>query len=102
MILSLTTAENNPLVEAKRKNLQGTTAPKDIIYDYNNFPLLNTSNQNRSSSNSYHLHNQAFNVPLYNRFLALNTFSSSEDTSGSSPAYSPPSNGFYINKPLFS
>jgi len=44
MILSLAAAENIPFVEAKQKILQGTTAPKDIVYVYNNFPLLNTSN----------------------------------------------------------
>jgi len=101
MILSLATAENIPFVKAKRKILQGTTAPKDIVYDnYNNFPLLNTSNQNRSSSNSYHSHNQTFNIPLYNRFSALNMFNSFEDTSGNSPVYSPLSNDFHINNKL--
>jgi len=103
MVLSLAATENIPLVEAKRKILQGTTAPKDMVYDYNNFPLLNISNQNRSSNNNYHSHNQAFNIPQFNRFSAFNLLNNSEDPSGSSPAHSPPSNNFYINnKPLFS
>jgi len=52
MILSLAASENILLIEAKRKVLQSTTVPKDIVYDYNNFPLLNTSKSAHSSNNS--------------------------------------------------
>jgi len=103
MILSLAASENIPLIEAKRKVLQGTTVPKNIVYDYNNFPLLNTNKSNSSNNNSYHSHNQTFNIPQYNRFSVLNTFNNSDDTPGSSSTYSPSSNGFYGNSnPLFS
>jgi len=34
MIITLADSENIPLIEVKRKILQGTTVPKDIVYDY--------------------------------------------------------------------
>jgi len=102
MILSLAALENIPLIEAKQKIIQGTTVPKDIVYDYNNFPLLSTSKSNNGSSNSYQSHNQTSNIPQYNRFSILNTFNNSEDMPESSFAYSPSSNAFYRNnKPSF-
>jgi len=102
MILSLAASENIPLIEAKRKILQGTTVPKDIVYDYNNFPFLNTSKSNNSNNNSYHSQNQTSNIPQYNRFSVLNTFNNSEDMPESSSAFNPSSNSFYRNnKPYF-
>jgi len=68
MILSLAASENIPLIEAKRKIIQSTTAPKDMTYDFNNFPLLNSSKSNNSNINSYHSHNLIFNTLSYNRF----------------------------------
>jgi len=101
MILSLAAASHSS--KPSEKSFKVPLLPKTLSIYYNNFPLLNTSNQNRNSSNSYHSHNQTFNIPLHNRFSSLNTFNSFEDTFRSSPVYSPPFNGFYINnKPLFS
>jgi len=58
MILSLAASENIPLVEAKHKILQNTTVPKDMMYDYTNFPLFNLSRDAHDSSNSYNSHNR--------------------------------------------
>jgi len=89
MILSLAASENIPLIEAKRKILQSTTNPRDIMYDYNNFPLLNStrsshnSNNNNSTPQSSQIHTP--NDPQYNRFSILDTLSCSPNTSENSP-----------------
>jgi len=108
MILSLAASENIPLIEAKRKILQNTTTPKDIVYDYNNFPLLNSNktfkDSNHNNSNLQYLQNHSPNIPQYNRFSVLNTLGYSDDT----PEYSPSSSVLPLygsprsNKPTFS
>jgi len=89
MILSLAASENIPLIEAKRKILQSTTYPRDIRYDYNNFPLLNSTksphNNNNNNSTPHNLQIHTPNVPQYNRFSILDTISSSPNSSENSP-----------------
>jgi len=89
MILSLAASENISLIEAKRKVLQSTTNPKDIIYDYNNFPLLN-STKSSYNSNNYNSSPQSPrtyppNVPHYNRFSILDILSNSPKSLENSP-----------------
>jgi len=98
MILSLAASENIPLIEAKRKVLQSTTSPRDIMYDYNNFPLLN-STKSSYNSNNYNTSPQSSriyspNVPHYNRFFILDTLSSSPKSLENSP---PPFNSLFHN-----
>jgi len=57
---------------------------------------------NYSNNNSYHSHNQTFNISQYNRFSVLNTSDNSEDMPESSFAFNPSFNGSYRNnKSLF-
>jgi len=74
MILSLAASENIPLIEAKRKIIQGTTVPKDMTFDFNNFPLLNSSKTNNNRSD-----NQTSNILSYNRFSVLNSSNNIEN-----------------------
>jgi len=89
MVLSLAASENIPLIEAKRKILQSTTNPRDITYDYVNFPMLNSprSSHNNNFNNSSPQCSQIFspNVPQYNRFSILDTLNNSPNTSENSP-----------------
>jgi len=93
MILSLAASENIPLIEAKRKILQSTVIPRDITYDYSNFPLLNsnkfTYNSNFNNNNNPNLQNSQQhytpNVPQYNRFSMLDTLGHSTGMSENSP-----------------
>jgi len=92
MILSLAASENIPLIEAKRKILQSTTYPRDIRYDYNNFPLLNSSKSSHNSNNNSPPHNllsHTPNVPQHNRFSVLDTINCSSNSSeNSAPSFS--------------
>jgi len=102
MILSLAASENIPLVEARRKILQDTTAPKDIVFDYN-FPLLNTSKTNNDNNSSYYSYNQSSNILHNNRFAVFNSSNNPDEPSEDVSAVNPPFNGSYrINKPTFS
>jgi len=79
--LSLAAAENIPIIEAKRKIAQTFSAPRDIIYDYDNFPLLNsgraTHNKNIYESGINNKRSSDIRTPdlssQYNRFSILNT-----------------------------
>jgi len=111
MILSLAASENIPLIEAKRKILQSTITPKDITYDFINFPLLSSkkfyhnnninNNSNPILQNSQQHHTPI--VPQYNCFAILDTLDHSTDMFENSPP-SPISlshNSFKNNKPTF-
>jgi len=103
MILSLAASENIPLVETKRKILQSITIPKNMVYDYNNFPLLNSSRIAHDSSSNYNSHNQFSNISQYNRFSVLNASNHPVDMLESSFSSNPVSLSSYKNdKPSFS
>jgi len=80
-VLSLAAAENIPIIEAKHKISQSFTALRDIVYDYNNFPLLKSgrathnNNNNENGKNNKHIsdtHTSGLSSH-YNRFSVLNT-----------------------------
>jgi len=89
MVLSLAASENIPLIEAKRKILQSTSIPRDITYDYVNFPMLNSprSSHNSNFNNSPPQCSQIYspNVPHFNRFATLDTLNDSPNSSENSP-----------------
>jgi len=80
MILSLAASENIPIIEAKRKILQNSITPKDTIFDFNNFPLLNPSKSVHNSNNNYNSHTYDSNTSQHNRFSVLNALNQSEAT----------------------
>jgi len=91
-ILALAASENIPIVEAKRKILQHHPVPKDIIYDYNNFPLLNS---NRTSPHDNCEPTSNFNSASYpqnNRFSYLNALNQPDNASDNVPSHSHSSN----------
>jgi len=97
MVLSLAATENIPIIEAKRKILQNTTVPKDITFDYNNFPILHSSNSAHSSNSSYNLHSYDSNISHNNRFSVLSLSNQTGGVTEGSQAINLPFNGSYRN-----
>jgi len=108
----LAASENIPLIETKRKILQSTVTPKDITYDFINFPLLsskkpyhNNKNDTINISDPILQNSQRHTpiIPQYNRFDILDTLDHSIDMYENSPP-SPTAishNSFKNNKPTF-
>jgi len=105
LILSLAATENIPLIDARRKILQNTIAPKDINYDFINFPLLNSDRTSSSINNHNHNHNNNYNISnhnlhnlsLNNRYSLLNSLSNSEYASKNTLSGYPPLRGTHSN-----
>jgi len=80
-ILALAASENIPIVEAKRKILQNYSAPKEIIYDYNNFPLLKPSRTSSYDNHEPISNSHSAISPQHNRFSFLNALNQSDNLS---------------------
>jgi len=101
MVLFFVASENIPFIDARRKILQGTSVPKDIIYDFNNFPMLNSRKSSNDNNNSYYSDNQP--THLHHRFTVLNSSNTNDETTEDISASRLSPNGFHkVKKSSFS
>jgi len=96
-ILSLAATENIPIIEAERKISQSSTAPRDIVYDYNNFPLLKSGKSAHSDNNNHISDIHIIGSSQYNRFSVLNASGYSNGMPENFPSHNLSSSGPHKN-----